>query len=174
MFSDCLTKKNSLPLVQITNFCYFRIVKYLVSILVLCFAMQAVKGQPLKPLVFKTPGLTKTLSFNKDSAAVMQSLQDYLAFKKGQNKQQDTDSVFNVFREKLPMPRYKGNNGNGFDIYESTVDNMPLLVPDKNNDAVPSTVPGEKTPKLENWFKGPEQLPNYQYYRKPLPVRPYR
>lgn len=27
----------------------------------------------------------------------------------------------------------KGNNGNGFDIYESTVDNMPVLVPDKEN-----------------------------------------
>ena len=147
---------------------------YLLAILVLCFAIQTAGAQPLKPLLFKTPGLTKTLPFNNDSAAVIQTLQDYLAFKKEQKQQQDPDSVFNVFRGKLPMPRYKGNNSSGFDIYESTVDNMPLLVPDKNNDAVPSTVPVEKMPKLENWYKVPEQLPNYQYYRKPLPVRPYR
>ncbi|HJV20796.1 MAG TPA: hypothetical protein VJ552_13010 [Sediminibacterium sp.] len=27
----------------------------------------------------------------------------------------------------------KGNNGEGFDLYESAVDNMPILVPDKSN-----------------------------------------
>ena len=128
----------------------------------------------MKPLQFKVPGTTKALPFPNDSAAVMQSLQDYLAYKKGQDKQQDSDSIFNAFKGKLPMPRYKGNNGNGFDIYESTVDNMPLLVPDKNNDAMQPTGPSEKIPKLENWYKGAEQLPNYQYYRKPLPVKPYR
>lgn len=51
-----------------------------------------------------------------------------------------------VFPKKLPYngmpnaiqyaplpPVYKGNNGKGFDIYGSRVDNMPLLIPDSTN-----------------------------------------
>ncbi|HEX7691038.1 MAG TPA: hypothetical protein VF408_01545 [Sediminibacterium sp.] len=51
-----------------------------------------------------------------------------------------------VFPKKLPYngmpnaiqyapltPVYKGNNGKGFDIYGSRVDNMPMLIPDSTN-----------------------------------------
>jgi hypothetical protein len=51
-----------------------------------------------------------------------------------------------VFPKKLPYngmpnaiqyaplsPVYKGNNGKGFDIYGSRVDNMPVLMPDSTN-----------------------------------------
>lgn len=38
----------------------------------------------------------------------------------------------NAFTVKPPMPVYKGNNGQGFDIYESRIDGMPTLVPDSS------------------------------------------
>jgi len=41
----------------------------------------------------------------------------------------------NAFTQKSLPPVYLGNNNMGFDIYESMVDNMPLLVPDSSNAA---------------------------------------
>ena len=38
----------------------------------------------------------------------------------------------NAITTKPLPPVYKGNNGKGFDIYESKVDNMPMLVPDSS------------------------------------------
>ena len=47
-----------------------------------------------------------------------------------------------------PQPDvYRGNNGQGFDIYESSIDNMPILKPDKNN--------GSNMPVLK--FETPEK-----------------
>lgn len=42
------------------------------------------------------------------------------------------DNMPNAFISAGP-PVYKGNNGNGFDLYQSPVDNMPLLMPDSSN-----------------------------------------
>lgn len=42
-------------------------------------------------------------------------------------------------------PVYKGNNGRGFDVYESTIDNMPILMPDSANRAL-LQMPGRQVP----------------------------
>ncbi len=45
-------------------------------------------------------------------------------------------------------PKYLGNNGKGFNIYESQVDNMPILVPDSTNRNI---MPGQKN-KLQHYL----------------------
>lgn len=45
----------------------------------------------------------------------------------------------------------KGNNGAGFDLYESATDNMPILVPDKSNTSrMPVVI---TTPALNNMMR---------------------
>ena len=57
-------------------------------------------------------------------------LKDYL------NKNQlPYNGMPNAFTQKSLPPVYLGNNDKGFDIYESKVDNMPMLVPDSSNAA---------------------------------------
>jgi hypothetical protein len=43
------------------------------------------------------------------------------------------DSLPNVLKNLNLQLKYKSNNGQGFDIYESGLDGMPILMPDKNN-----------------------------------------
>ena len=44
----------------------------------------------------------------------------------------------------------KGNNGEGFDIYESAQDNMPILVPDKDNTAkMPVVITGIPSKRIK-------------------------
>lgn len=54
-------------------------------------------------------------------------------------KQSSIDNMPNAIRVQ-PFPSsnsvYKGNNGEGFDIYGSGVDNMPVLMPDSMNAAM--------------------------------------
>lgn len=55
-------------------------------------------------------------------------LKDYL-----KKSQLPYNGMPNAITTKPLPPVYKGNNGKGFDIYESKVDNMPMLVPDSSN-----------------------------------------
>jgi hypothetical protein len=49
------------------------------------------------------------------------------------------NSIPNAIRnQQQPAFVFKGNNGGGFDIYQSTIDGMTVLRPDKNN---PSNIP---------------------------------
>ncbi len=69
------------------------------------------------------------------SSAILQDtntlkLRDYL------NKNQlPYNGMPNVITQKSLPPAYHGNNNKGFDIYESRIDNMPMLVPDSSNAA---------------------------------------
>lgn len=45
------------------------------------------------------------------------------------------DRMPNLLPTKPSPPIYKGNNDQGFDIYESSVDKMPVLMPDSANKA---------------------------------------
>lgn len=47
------------------------------------------------------------------------------------------DSIImpNVLKGQNLELKYQSNNGQGFDIYESGFDRMPVLIPDKNNAA---------------------------------------
>lgn len=56
---------------------------------------------------------------------------------------------------RLPSPLvYKGNNGKGFDIYESGIDGMPVLMPDSANKnslqlkQTPNSRPGITGPRI--------------------------
>ncbi len=53
----------------------------------------------------------------------------------------------NVITNTLP-PIYKGNNKKGFDIYESSIDQMPILIPDSTNyrKMLISVLPEKNTP----------------------------
>lgn len=49
--------------------------------------------------------------------------------------QQETENnIPNALRkQQAPAFVYKGNNGSGFDLYQSTLDGMAVICPDKNN-----------------------------------------
>lgn len=49
--------------------------------------------------------------------------------------QQETENnIPNAFRkQQAPAFVYKGNNGSSFDLYQSTLDGMAVICPDKNN-----------------------------------------
>ncbi len=47
-------------------------------------------------------------------------------------KQNPFDNMPNAITRKIQPDVYVGNNGNGFDIYRSQMDNMPVAKPDKS------------------------------------------
>lgn len=65
---------------------------------------------------------------------------DSLALLNSLSKRQSTvDRMPNAIAvQPFPSPNnaYKGNNGDGFDMYESTIDKMPVLMPDSVNAAM--------------------------------------
>jgi hypothetical protein len=70
------------------------------------------------------------------------------------------DNMPNAITIKPAPPVYKGNNGRGFDIYESTIDGMPVLMPDSSNKASLNNGAVKKT-------QGVYQLPNSRIYLVP-------
>jgi hypothetical protein len=62
----------------------------------------------------------------KKQAALLQLLQGKTA--------PINNNMPNAIRD-TPPPVYNGNNGQGFDVYRSQVDNMPILMPDSVNAA---------------------------------------
>jgi hypothetical protein len=62
----------------------------------------------------------------KKQAAILQLLQGKPA--------PINNNMPNAIRD-TPPPVYNGNNGQGFDVYRSQVDNMPILMPDSLNAA---------------------------------------
>lgn len=56
--------------------------------------------------------------------------------------------------------KYQSNNGQGFDIYQSGVDRMPVLVPDKNNMASLEIIKTQNQPSLLPLRKYQPILPN--------------
>lgn len=55
----------------------------------------------------------------------------------------------NAVRNQLqPSIIYKGNNGSGFDIYQSTLDGMAIISPDKNNKSHIPTIGHAIDPKI--------------------------
>jgi hypothetical protein len=94
-------------------------------------------------------GLLMTLSAyaQKSSLVIVQSAKDSLIMPnalKGQN--------FGL--------KYQSNNGQGFDIYQSGVDRMPVLVPDKNNMASLEMIKTQNQPSLLPLRKYQPILPN--------------
>ncbi|MEY2903902.1 MAG: hypothetical protein RLY89_3008 [Bacteroidota bacterium] len=94
-------------------------------------------------------GLLMTLSAyaQKSSLVIVQSAKDSLIMPnalKGQN--------FGL--------KYQSNNGQGFDIYQSGVDRMPVLVPDKNNMASLEKIKTQNQPSLLPLRKYQPILPN--------------
>lgn len=67
-------------------------------------------------------------------------------------KKTPRNSMPNVLTPSLILPhippKYLGNNGKGFNMYESQVDNMPILVPDSSNR---NFIRGQKN-KLQNYL----------------------
>jgi hypothetical protein len=56
--------------------------------------------------------------------------------------------------------KYQSNNGQGFDIYQSGVDRMPVLMPDKNNMASLEIIKTQNQPSLLPLRKYQPILPN--------------
>ena len=134
-------------------------------------AFSQVKSEPVrKPIV---------------SSAILQDtntlkLKDYL------NKNQlPYNGMPNAFTQKSLPPVYLGNNNKGFDIYESRVDNMPMLVPDSSNAASLTTaiiIEGENK-KRSRFYKLPrdkfdalleKQKSRDSLFMKPLQPRMFR
>ncbi len=63
-------------------------------------------------------------------------------------KQVPDFGIPNAIKIKPQSDVYRGNNGQGFDIYDSPIDNMPILKPDKNN--------GSNMPVLK--YENPEKI----------------
>lgn len=129
-------------------------------------------AQPRMPITLKIiPGSRSNLS-DSNAAKIDALVKSFVQARQGLlNQQYIPDSIPNAFTEKLPFPVYKGNNGKGFDLYESTMDNMPMLVPDKNNIADNDKMPGSMPNRLDNWYKVPEKprsIPFNQYKMPPL------
>ncbi len=105
--------------------CYFRIMRILFSFLLIAGIVSTAFSQ----------GKSKTAITPIVSSAILQDtntlkLRDYL------NKNQlPYNGMPNVITQKSLPSAYHGNNNKGFDIYESRVDNMPMLVPDSSNAA---------------------------------------
>jgi hypothetical protein len=51
------------------------------------------------------------------------------------NKAPINNSMPNALNMNTPPPVYDGNNDQGFDVYRSQIDNMPVLLPDSANAA---------------------------------------
>lgn len=51
------------------------------------------------------------------------------------SKEPVNNNMPNALNMNTPPPVYNGNNGLGFDIYRSQIDNMPVLLPDSVNAA---------------------------------------
>jgi hypothetical protein len=62
------------------------------------------------------------------------------------------DNMPNAISSKSVPPAYKGNNGRGFDIYESQSDGMPILMPDSANKA---SLNNGSVKKLQGVFQMP-------------------
>ncbi|OYU55306.1 MAG: hypothetical protein CFE25_10180 [Chitinophagaceae bacterium BSSC1] len=58
--------------------------------------------------------------------------------------------------------KYQSNNGQGFDIYESGIDRMPVLMPDKNNSASLGLNKTENQPSFQPFkkYQPAQVLPN--------------
>lgn len=72
------------------------------------------------------------------------------------------DSVImpNAFKGKNFGLLYQSNNGQGFDIYESDVDRMPVLMPDKTNTTSLGMNKTQNQPSLLPFRKYQPVLPN--------------
>jgi hypothetical protein len=70
------------------------------------------------------------------------------------------DNMPNAITLKQAPPVYRGNNGRGFDIYESTLDGMPVLIPDSSNKA---SLNNGTVKKLQGVY----QVPNSRIYMVP-------
>ena len=120
--------------------------------------------------------LSSKFSLAINDTSSFRKLLEYLQKNKNQPTQ---DGMPNGFIGNLPALTYKGNNGMGSDIYESGIDNMPLLVPDgQSKDKMPiagfSKIQGQKSKIVELPIDSESpaiQSPLYinpKYYRKPV------
>jgi hypothetical protein len=76
----------------------------------------------------------------------------------------DKDSIImpNALKGQNFGLKYQSNNGQGFDIYESGIDRMPVLMPDKNNSASLGLNKTEKQPSFQPYKKyQPDQVLPY-------------
>ena len=82
---------------------------------------------PFKDSTWLTPKthLKKTVPLPQTGSILM----DTIIFPKKQNPY---DNMPNAIIRKSQPDVYVGNNGNGFDIYRSQIDNMPVAKPDKS------------------------------------------
>ncbi|MES2005324.1 MAG: hypothetical protein V4450_12465 [Bacteroidota bacterium] len=89
--------------------------------------------------------------------------QDTIRLKDRFKQRIPNNNMPNVLQLALAPPVYQGNNGKGFDIYKSTVDNMPILM---NDSSFVSNMPLLKT-RIDT-------LPLNGYYRRwPTQPKPY-
>lgn len=70
------------------------------------------------------------------------------------------DRMPNAITAKPVPPVFRGNNGRGFDVYESQLDGMPILMPDSANKASLNYGSVKKVP-------GVYQVPGPKIYRLP-------
>lgn len=72
-------------------------------------------------------GLITAASLSSAPDTVIQQFKNDL-----KKSQVPNNSMPNAITVKPAPPVYRGNNGKGFDIYDSRIDNMPILVPDSS------------------------------------------
>lgn len=91
---------------------------------------------------------------------------DTLPFYKNFDKRLPYNGMPNMITVKPIPPVYKGNNAKGFDIYESPMDNMPILVPDSE---FQTKMPNPFSPPqklVDSTTQLPNRIPGFLYKKK--------
>jgi hypothetical protein len=113
------------------------------TILLTAFVVGALTGYAQGDVKVNQPGRSQSDRTEKNALLRVVAKPDTL-LPESRNLQRNRipkNGMPNVFTVKPLPPVYKGNNGQGFDIYESRVDGMPTLVPDSSFvNTMPNTI----------------------------------
>jgi hypothetical protein len=102
--------------------------------------------------------IIKKLTTAGNTTSLFKSFPDTIVIGGGETP--PIDNMPNAFTKKTSPPVYKGNNGHGFDIYESSIDGMPVLMPDSSNKA---SLDNGSVKKLQGGY----QMPGSKIYMVP-------
>lgn len=123
---------------------------YLLLTILFAITLQAQNSQPYV-LALPKQGAAQS-HIDTLSPKLKQLLRQYQ-----QADKRNEEKIPNAYKAyQQPAFIYKGNNGSGFDIYESTLDGMSTIRPDKNNKSLMPTIGYLYNPKIE--LSKPTQL----------------
>jgi hypothetical protein len=96
------------------------------KVLLLLFLFATTKNWGQASIKIAKNGKDTIVVFNQDSSI---------------NKQRSVDNMPNALQGRQDKLQLIGNNSQGFDLYQSSIDNMMILKPDANNAASLNTMP---------------------------------